>query len=154
VPVDAIDREGYPVHPVFLTDEVGHTDEETGRYLGAFCGDCGAVIRSPEQEEEEEEDEAVGALTLADLQAEYRPTAGSDPWGQCLGWHFAVCAELSRRGVAIPDAWQYREGAGGTPPRETYEDEVVADAHTEALLAFGHKLHRLAGILRAAGRDY
>jgi hypothetical protein len=52
VPLDAIDNEDNPVRPIFSTDEVGQYDE-TGRYLGAHCDTCGAVIYDPEPEDEE-----------------------------------------------------------------------------------------------------
>jgi hypothetical protein len=49
VPLDAIDNEGNPVHPVFSTDDIGLDDD--GRFYGIYCDTCGAAIREPDDKE-------------------------------------------------------------------------------------------------------
>ena len=87
------------------------------------------------------------------LAPDYGPK--NDPWGQAVSAFFDVAGELTKRGADVPDAWQYRPGAGG-PSVSEWGAEVFADLQpTDAdLLRLGALLHKLTDRLDRAGRSY
>jgi hypothetical protein len=93
--------------------------------------------------------------TYNDLRDQYRCTHDGDAWGNCMGWRFAVAAEMWHRGLAIPSEWGYSPGMASDPRElETLEGETCADATDEALELFGAVLLRVYDKLKAAGEDY
>lgn len=94
-------------------------------------------------------------LFYEDLKTEYRLTNDDDAWGNCMGWLFAVCGEIYMRGRDIPAAWGYSPGMASDPrDPESYEGQSCKLATDQALDKFGENLHRLAGFLKACGKDY
>lgn len=94
-------------------------------------------------------------LSASNLMQEFRLFYDSgDPWGSTMGWWFSVAGEMWERGLAIPDAWQYRASPFGGRDPDAYETPICESATDEALILFGRAMNRYAGILKAAGRDY
>lgn len=88
----------------------------------------------------------------AGLKAEYR-LDGADPWGNGMGWFFAVAAEMDRRNLLIPDEWRYRPN-GHVADLAEYEPSICAAATDEALERFGALLNRYTRLIKHLGKDY
>lgn len=93
-------------------------------------------------------------MTYDNLKAEFRLTNDGDSWGNAMSWWFAVAGEMYERGLEVPPAWQYRPSPMGAIDPDQYEAPIVAEAADDNLCRFGAMLHRYAGMLRAAGKDY
>lgn len=79
----------------------------------------------------------------------------SDGWGVCLSHGFAICDEMYRRGLDIPDAWGYRPGIfGPSDAAEEYPDMFYVEMTDEQLAYVGEVCHRMLNIYRKAGKDY
>ncbi len=93
-------------------------------------------------------------MNAHDLMAELRLTSDGDDWGNMMGWWFAVAAEMYERGIGPPDEWRYRPSPLGAKDPDAYETEFCEQADDNALHLFGRALHRYAGMLKKAGKDY
>lgn len=96
----------------------------------------------------------VPTLSAHDLFKEMRVGASGDWWGTTMQWWFAVAGETNERCLEIPPEWHYRPSPLGGKEPEQYETEVCEGATDVALRLFGRALHRYAGMLKKAGRDY
>jgi len=85
----------------------------------------------------------------------------ADTWGSVMGWQFGVADVLWHADPdMVPDAWQFRHGAGCDGNSADYPDSDIQDmlddgtVTVEDLAAFGTVLDRYADRLRANGKDY
>lgn len=94
---------------------------------------------------------------LAVLLGEFNLSYDYDPWGQVMGWLFAVCDVLTDSGLGTPPEWDFHQSPMGSDT-DSYEYQTLQDLYVDYtdddLLAFGHFLNREADQLRAAGQDY
>ncbi len=93
-------------------------------------------------------------LNATQLMREYRLATSGDPWGDTMGWWFAVAGEMYERDLPIPAEWRYRPSPLGSKDPDAYETPICSMATDEALRLFGRALTRYADRLRAAGKDY
>jgi hypothetical protein len=96
-------------------------------------------------------------ITLADLKSEYRLVSSGDPWGDCMSAWFDCAEFLHATGADIPAHWEFRP----SPVLRTVDDledgywrGVFEQTDEPIIVEFGNLLCRLAGILRACGKDY
>ena len=88
------------------------------------------------------------------LRSHFGMFASGDPWGDCMGFLFAVCDVLEfDRESPKPWDWGYRPGAASEVPEET-RMYGLEEFSTEALEEFGEVLGRYRNVIRAAGKDY
>lgn len=95
-------------------------------------------------------------MKLNQFKHELRGNYKSDKWGEVMAAWFECAAHLRwRNKVAIPNEWQYSQGAGLDPrDKESYYFSLFRKATDKQLLTIGNYLHRLSKCLEKAGLSY
>jgi len=77
-----------------------------------------------------------------------------DPWGSAMGVLFDLAEYLYVRDM-VPEAWEFRPGAGKIVPEvESYWYPLFSASDPATLIEFGNILNRYTAKLRSAGQDY
>lgn len=68
-----------------------------------------------------------------------------DPYGSIMSLWFPIANIIAMRGDHVPDAWDFREGAGGPSldDEDEYLVEIIQPYQTPVLVEFGDFLERL-----------
>ena len=92
--------------------------------------------------------------TLRDFIDEYRLTC-SDTWGCAMEAWFECAGQLTKRGMSVPNEWEYRPplGSDGTD-EESYWYELFEQATPELMNEIGEFLFRYCMLLKRAKKDY
>lgn len=95
-------------------------------------------------------------MNLQQFQIEFRFTDYKyDPWGCAMEAHLECAGRMNKRGLDIPNEWQYEAGMGsdGTD-KGNYWHSLFARCGNKQLLNIGSFLHRYITILDKAGKSY
>jgi hypothetical protein len=80
-----------------------------------------------------------------------------EPFGSCMGWHFAI-AHILHHGEDAPVEWEFRHGDGCSGIN--YEEDMIIyhlihrDVSAEDMINVGNVLARYRVWLGLAGKDY
>lgn len=94
-------------------------------------------------------------LTLKQFQQEFNLVFSGDEWGSTLEAWFECAGQMNKRGLQIPDKWEYRPGMGsdGTDP-ESYWFELFENCTDKNLVTIGNYLFKECEKLKRQGKDY
>jgi hypothetical protein len=152
------------------SDLVGSLEEGGSLVIRYVCSLCDArTSRAPWSLEDETSDHFHewkrvpskrdgGSAQI--LEAMREDDISHDPYGTCMGWHFAIADLLSD--VApdeIPSAWDYRRGLGGSDEEDWHYVELSSFLEagiitTADLVRVGNICSRYVRILHMQDRSY
>lgn len=95
-------------------------------------------------------------MTLKQFKQEFRITDYKyDPWGEALSALFECVGRMNKRGIDIPNEWNYRPGMGsdGTD-KENYWYSLFGRCGNKQLAAIGSFLFRYTNLLQRCGKSY
>ncbi len=92
-------------------------------------------------------------MNLKDFKAEFRLTC-TDVWGNALDCWFEAAGHLYKRGIPIPDNWEYRPGMGDPTELDNYFYDLFVKSTDEQLQDIGNFLFRYCQLLKHHKKDY
>jgi hypothetical protein len=94
-------------------------------------------------------------MNLKQFKQEYKLIFSGDHWGTALDAWFECAGRMNRRGMNIPDEWQYSPGAAGDgTDKESYWYALFARCGNKQLTEIGNFLTRYCQYLKYKGKDY
>lgn len=98
----------------------------------------------------------IKVLDFKDLKQCFHETSSGDPWGNTMGWLFAIADYLHfETEIEVPEEWEFRPSPLGVGTEEdAYEWQALKEAEPEAILPFGRLLWRYRGYLKFKKKDY
>lgn len=97
-------------------------------------------------------------MTYENLKSEFRLfDCDGNSWGEVMHWWFVIADEIyfHRDTIEVPGDWQFRPSPlGESNSPDDYAVASVRETPNDELIRFGALIHRYAGALLHAGRDY
>jgi hypothetical protein len=90
---------------------------------------------------------------LKEFLNEYRLIC-SDSWGDAMEAWFECAGQMFKRGLDVPNEWEYRPALGGATDSESYWYDLFENTSDETLLTIGNFLFRYCLLLKRHGKDY
>ena len=92
-------------------------------------------------------------MTLKEFKNEFRLIC-SDEWGCAMDAWFECAGRMYKKGMVIPDKWEYRPCLGDPCERDNYFFSLFAHSSKKQLQEIGNFLFRYCEYLKFKGKDY